>query len=41
MPEESANWQQGWVVVNFFGDVWWVDDVLVQDGRFMIDGRVW
>lgn len=39
VTEESANWQQGFIVVDHYeGGRWWVNQVLVQDGDFVIDG---
>jgi predicted phosphodiesterase len=42
MTEDSANWQQGFVIVDYTGEsTWWAQQVLVQDGVFVVDGRVW
>jgi len=39
---ESANWQQGFGIIDYYDDeVWWYQQVLVQNGRFLVDGSIW
>lgn len=42
ITEDSANWQQGFLVVDYTDETtWWAQQVVVQAGRFMADGRVY
>lgn len=41
MTADSANWQQGFMIVDHRADSWWHQPVLVQDGRFVVDGELW
>jgi predicted phosphodiesterase len=43
MTAQSANWQNGWAVIDYLGgtDKWWLTQVVVQDGKFVWEGRVY
>jgi predicted phosphodiesterase len=42
MPEQSANWQRGFGVVTYTdATTWWYQQVVAQDGNFMVDGELY
>ena len=42
ITEASANWQQGFMLIDYFtDDLWFHQQVYVQGGRFVIDGKLW